>query len=175
MFPSGQSCRRSFTDKCTKCICLGNAKDHAADVYRVYNTVTKSTQFSRDISGQTGMAVSHQLRILRKLLHATWLERTGQKVKSRIWTTKMTPTCQTSSPRMMIRKITRWLGPVLRLLEELLVQWLQICRLPEMAWQLDSGPQIWGGMVEESLLQLVRQLWSHREHRKCLLQGRSTL
>ena len=67
------------------------------------------------------------------------------------------------------------LGLVLQLLEELLVQWLQICRLPEMAWQLDSGPQIWGGMVEESLLHLVRQLQSYREHRKCLLQGRFAL
>ena len=47
----------------------------------------------------------------------------------------------------------------------------QICRLLEMAWQLDLGTQIWGGMVEESLLQLVRLLRSSRELRKCLLQG----
>jgi len=41
--------QKKFTDKSTKCICLGNAKDHVVDVYRVYNMVTKSTQFSRDI------------------------------------------------------------------------------------------------------------------------------
>ena len=37
--------RKKFTDMSIKCICLGNAKDHAADVYRVYNMVKKSTQF----------------------------------------------------------------------------------------------------------------------------------
>ena len=26
-----------FTEKSTKCICLGNAKNHAADIYRVYD------------------------------------------------------------------------------------------------------------------------------------------
>ena len=41
--------RKKFTKKSTKCICLGNAKNHVADVYRVYDTVTKSTKFSRDI------------------------------------------------------------------------------------------------------------------------------
>ena len=29
--------RKKFTEKSTKCICLGNAKNHAADVYRVYD------------------------------------------------------------------------------------------------------------------------------------------
>ena len=47
-YQAGEAVKK-FTDKSTKCICLDNAKDHAADVYRVYNTVTKSTQFSRDI------------------------------------------------------------------------------------------------------------------------------
>ena len=41
--------RKKFTEKSTKCICLSNAKNHAADVYRVYNTETKSTKCSRDI------------------------------------------------------------------------------------------------------------------------------
>ena len=40
---------KKLTDTGTKCICLGNAKDHVVDVYRVYNMVTKSTPFSRDI------------------------------------------------------------------------------------------------------------------------------
>ena len=40
---------KKFAEKSTKCICLSNAKDHAVDVYQVYNTETKSTQFSRDI------------------------------------------------------------------------------------------------------------------------------
>ena len=41
--------RKKFTEKSTKCMCLGNAKNHAADVYRMYDTETKSTKFSRDI------------------------------------------------------------------------------------------------------------------------------
>ena len=91
--------RKKFADKSTKCICLGNAKDHAADVYRVYNMVTKSTQFSRDIKWADWHGSQSPTE-------------NGQKVQSRTWKSQMTTTCQTSSPtaRMTIRKITRCWG-----------------------------------------------------------------
>jgi hypothetical protein len=41
--------KKKISEKSVKCICLGHAKNHATDVYRMNNTETKSTQFSRDI------------------------------------------------------------------------------------------------------------------------------
>jgi hypothetical protein len=41
--------KKKFSEKSYKCICVGHAKDHAKDVYRMYNLETQKIVFSRDI------------------------------------------------------------------------------------------------------------------------------
>jgi hypothetical protein len=41
-----------LTERSSKCIYVGRAKNHAGDVYRMYNPETNSTLFSRDVKWQ---------------------------------------------------------------------------------------------------------------------------
>ena len=91
------------------------------------------------------MAVSHQLKILRKSLHATWLERMGWKIQVQ----DLDDNNNNNFPNIISNsEDDDWdnnqvAGAGIAAPEELLMLWLNICRLSEMAWQLDSGPQIW--------------------------------
>ena len=65
---------KKFTEKSTKCICLSNAMNHVADVYRAYDTETK-VQGSRVMSsGWIGTEVIHLLTKLRKSKCQQWLD-----------------------------------------------------------------------------------------------------
>ena len=168
---------KKFIDKSTKCICLSNAKDHAADVYRVYNTVTNSTQFSRDSKWAVWHGSQSPTKNITEIVARDVARANGPESEVQ----DLEVAADNNLPNIISdsedddSENDQVAGAGIAAPGGVTSAVAPNCRLPEMAWQLDSGPQIWGGMVEESLLHLVRQLRSYRVHRKCLLQGRCAL